>query len=155
MPDDRFAFVSALGPEFRTELEDMLFFNARQDRVHDSIVATIEAHGVPRVIEEAGRLAVQLDGGRTESQTIFALTRDIPPQLAGAAVFGRLNAETWMLLHIAVTEEFSTTGARSCDLLAMRLMARVRAAAAQVKGVRRVRVLYGEGASADWPVERH
>ena len=155
MPDDSFSFVSVLGLEFRSELEEMLFFNPRQTLVHDSIVAVIEGHGLPRVIEETGRLSVRLDGGRTEAQTLYALTRTIPPKLAGAAVFSRLDAQTWLLLHIAVAEEFGTAGSRACDLLPMRLMARVRAAAAQVRGVRRLRVLYGEGASADWPVARH
>jgi hypothetical protein len=108
-------YMSVLAPERQPELEALLFFNPNQHRVREKIVSAIEEFGIPRISLESDRLRVQLDG--TEVQTLFAIAHEPRgDRLAGVAIYTRADARTFLLLHLAVSEEYSIHASwRSCE----------------------------------------
>lgn len=146
-------YTSVLSPERQPELEELLFFNPNQHRVRETIVSAIESYGIPRIAVESDRLRVQLDGG-TEVQTLFAIANEARGErLAGVAVYTRADARTFLLLHLAIREEYSNHGSQAGQMLALRFLAELRKLTARVKGVEVLRVFYGRGATRDIPVQ--
>ena len=138
-------FTSVLGSKHRRELEKLMFLNPGQHRVRAAILEVIEKYGIPKVIEEQGRLRVRLESGR-EVQTLFAMGHArLNPKLAGVMVYTRLDVETILLLHIAVAKDYASRGRFGLQRLTLRLVERLRAIARQVKGVRAVRLILGRG----------
>ena len=138
-------YTSALGRKHRRELERLLFLNPGQQRVRSAIVEAVEQYGVPRVVEEADRLRIRLDSGR-EVQTLFVMGHTaLSSRLAGVMVYTRLDVETILLLHLAVAKDYASGGRFGRQMLALRLVERLRKIAAQVKGVRAVRIILGAG----------
>ena len=67
------------------------------------------------------------------------------PWLAGVMVFTRLEEETMLLLHMAVARDYASGGRFGRQMLALRLVERLRKIAAQVKGVHVVRLILSSG----------
>jgi hypothetical protein len=145
-------FTSLLPVIQRSELESLMFLNPGQNRVRASILAVIESHGVPSVVVVEDRLRVQLKGG-PEVQTLYAIS-NMPglSQLVGVLVYTRTEPSVIAVLHIVVEESFSSHGTFSKSMLAMRLIAKLRETAGQIKGVGVLRLLYGNGPVRDIPI---
>ena len=145
-------FTSVRGAKHRRELEKLLFQNPRQHLVRAAIVEGIEKYGVPRIVEEHDRLRVKLESD-LEVQTLFAVATSLfRSRLAGVMIYTRLDPETMLLLHLAVSEDYSSHGRQRKQMLALRFVEQLRAIAAQIKGVRCVRVLLGRGRIRDLAV---
>ena len=71
-----FDYSSILKPEYREELEQLLFFNSAQNVVFSAIVDSIEIFGEPVVNNDGGRLRVSVKK-LDEVQTLFAFDGDI------------------------------------------------------------------------------
>ena len=141
----RITFTSILERKHRRELEKLLFLNPGQHRVRSAILEAVKQHGIPRVVEEQGRLWVKLDSGR-EVQTLFAIGHAaLRSRLAGVMVYTRLETRTILLMHMAVTGEYASGGRYGGQRLALQLVERLRKIARQVKGVRAVRLILGSG----------
>jgi hypothetical protein len=138
-------FTSIYSASCRRELENLLFLNPRQHLVRAAILEGIEQFGVPKVVVAQGKLRIRLDSGR-EVQTVFAtVSTGLRTKLAGVMIYTRLDAETILLLHLAVAEEFATHGKHHHQMLALRFVEQLRSIAGRVNGVRRVRVILGRG----------
>jgi hypothetical protein len=145
-------FTSVLEQRHQRELERLLFLNPGQHRVRSAIVEAVEKYGIPRVVVEQGRLRVRLDSGR-EVQTLYAIGHTaLRLRLAGVMVFTRSGEETILLLHMAVARDFASGGRFGRQMLALRLVERLRKIAARVKGVRAVRLMLGGGRIWDAPI---
>jgi hypothetical protein len=145
-------FTSILERKHLRELERLLFLNPGQHRVRSAIVEAVEKYGIPRVVAEHGRLRVRLDGGH-EVQTLFAIGHTaLRVRLAGVMVYTRSDEKTILLLHVAVAKDFASGGRYGRQMLALRLVERLRKIAGQVNGVRAVRLLLGGGRIWDAPV---
>lgn len=146
-------FTSVLGRRHRRELEKLLFLNPGQHRVRAAILEAIEQYGIPKVVEEQGRLRVRLESGR-EVQTLFAMGHArLNPRLAGVMVYTRLDVETILLMHMAVAKDYASRGRFGRQGLTLRLVERLRATARQVKGVCAVRLILGGGKIWDTAVQ--
>lgn len=93
----------SLPKKMREELEDLFFFNPRQYLLHDNIAQVVEKHGMPRIIEESGRL--RLNTERENCQCIFLLEEG---RLKGVAIYHRYESDTLSLLHLAVHPDSPT-----------------------------------------------
>jgi hypothetical protein len=145
-------FTSVLERRHRRELERLLFLNPGQHRVRSAIIKAVEQYGIPRVVEEQGRLRVRLDSGR-EVQTVFAIGHTaLRSILAGVIVYTRLETQIILLMHMAVTGEYASRGCYGGQNLALQLVERLRTIARQVRGVRTVRLILGNGKVWDAPV---
>ncbi len=149
---NRLRFTSVHGAKHRRELEELLFLNPRQHIVRAAIIEGIEKYGVPKIVIEHDRLRVKL-GSDLEVQTLFAVAASLfHSRLAGVMIYTRLDPETILLLHMAVTADYSSHGRHRKQMLALRFVEQLRAIAAQIKGVRCVRVMLGHGRVRDLAV---
>jgi hypothetical protein len=140
---NRLHFTSVHGAKHRQELEELLFLNPRQHIVRAAIVEGIEKYGVPKIIIEHDLLRVKIDSD-LEVQTVFAVAVGLfHSQLAGVMI------HTLLLLHMAVAADYSSHGRHRKQMLALRFVEQLRGIAAQIKGVRQVRVMLGHGRVRD------
>jgi len=58
-------------------------------------------------------------------------------------VYFRTEVETILLLHVAVKEQYCSTGNHSNELVALRMISELREIARRLKGVRSILVTYG------------
>jgi len=145
-------YTSVYGAKHRRELVQLLFLNPRQHIVRAAIVEGIEKYGVPKIVIEQDHLRMKLDGG-LEVQTLFAVASSLfRSRLAGVMIYTRLDSETMLLLHLAVAPDYSSHGRHRKQMLALRFVEQLRGIAAQVKGVRVVRVMLGHGRVRDLAV---
>lgn len=146
-----FAITSRLGPEHRSALEQLLFFNTQQELVRHRIVETIERYGMPEVVEREGALRIRL-AGATDAQSLFAVGVDAPSEPVGVALFVRENEERFVIVHIGVAPDYAAGGPHADALVFFQLLQAIRAAARRTRGVRYVDLLYGAGRTRQIPV---
>ena len=145
-----FDFTSILNPEYREELEQLLFFNSAQHALHSAIVDSIEMFGEPFVDNDGVRLRVnvrKLD----EVQTQFALDG---AKLAGILVYSRVSHDRIVIIHIAVHEDYSSRGQFAHKKLVLRMSQQLRKCARSIKGVKFIRMMYGNNRTRDYPVRK-
>lgn len=134
--------TSRLSPQYRADLENLLFFNSRQHRVLDGIKYSIARYGAPELVEREGSLRVEVPT-LPEVQSLFAVrTQDGKP--VGVAVFAREAPDRFVVLHVGVLPDSEASSAEPECRLLLRLLHEVRHAARRVRGVEKVELLYGK-----------
>lgn len=136
-------YASSLSPDHRGDVEQILFFNANQGRASEAVAFVAERYGIPRVtVGDDERLRVGL-ASTVQTQTLFAVLReDGRNRPIGVVVYTRED-DAFVVLFVAVHEEFSSRGKRK-DLKALLHMTNeVRAIARRVKGVDSLLVYLG------------
>ena len=78
-----------------------------------------------------------------EVQSLFALEPGTDRPI-GVAIYMRADLEHVTVLHIGLSEEFCAGGLRDDSNLLLRFMKEIRRSSRRMKGVRRLRVLYGD-----------
>lgn len=125
----------------RAALEELLFFNPRQYRVREGIVASQEKFGPLRLEETDDRLCVRV--GNCEAQTLFVYDsdhrRDDP---VGVVVFLRTSSAEVVIIHLAVHPDYSLQGEHAGVGLGVVLVEKVKEIALQISGIKRVVFLY-------------
>ena len=132
-------FTSVLRGVFRHALEQLLFFNGRQRRLHGAILSAIERYGAPRIVLRDDRLRLTLDSG-VPAQTLFAVEyTDASQSLVGVVVYTR-EGESFVVLFVAVREDFTSRGPRAEEALYFRIIDQVKGVARRVRGIRSIQV---------------
>jgi hypothetical protein len=137
-------FASVLPESHQNELETLMFFNTQQNKFVAGIVQSVETYGCPRIVTEGQQLRVMV-GDLGIVQSLFAFDSDRPDAtLIGVILYFRECIEQLTVLHIAIQADYSGTGAKAHQLLAVRLIQQVRIVAAHLKGITTVALLYGD-----------
>lgn len=136
-------FTSYVAAAQRAALEELVFFNASQNRVWDDIVEAVERFGPPELVCEGERLRVRLRD-RADVQNLFAV-EVASGQPLGVAVYIRPDREHITVLHVGVAAMFASGGPRAGEQLLLRLLRELRRSSRRVKGVRRLELLYSSG----------
>jgi hypothetical protein len=138
------SFVSSLAPEHYHQLEVLLFFNGRQDRVRKGIETAILRYGSPEIVREAGRVRVRVTGP-SEAQCLFAVERDgKASRPIGLILYVRDSFERITVLHLVVAEAYAVGGPRAGEKLLLRLVQAVKRVARCTAGIRHVELVYTE-----------
>jgi predicted GNAT family acetyltransferase len=124
----------------RPALEALLYFNACQERVSDSIANAVEKFGAPEIVADRDRLRIYLKN-YPEVQSLFALERATGKPI-GVAVYMRQDVEHITVMHVGVAAEYASGGMRAGAQLLLRLLREVRRSARRVKGVRSLELYY-------------
>jgi hypothetical protein len=140
-PVGEVTFTSRVARSQRQALERLLFFNGCQSRVAREIVDAIDQFGPPEIHDDGECLRVSVAGMR-EAQSLFVLEPGGERPI-GVAIYVRADLEHVTVLHVGVSEEYCAGGMREDINLLLRLMKEVRRSSRRMKGVRRLRVLYG------------
>lgn len=144
-----FRITSRLDVGQRAALEQLLFFNARQDQLRHRIVETIDRYGMPEVVEREGTLRIRLARAE-EVQSLFALAEAGEP--VGLALFVRETEDRFVIVHIGVAPAYAADGPHAHAHLFFHLLQAIRAAARRTRGVRYVDLFYGAGRMRHIPV---
>lgn len=134
-------FTSRVARRQRQALERLLFFNGCQSRVAREIIDAIDQFGPPEIDDDGKGLSVRVSG-MAEAQSLFAV-EPATGRPIGVAVYVRADLEHVTVLHLGMSEEFCAGGVREGDNLLLRLMKEIRRSSRRLRGVRRLRVLYG------------
>ena len=111
----------------------------------------LDQYGVPQIVREQDNLRVGL-AQRPDAQSLFLLSDETEgADLLGFALYLRDTPETITVIHVAVLDEMTNEDGED-PLLAIRLLHRIRKLARRLRGVRWVRVLYGEASETRLPV---
>ena len=145
-----FNYSSILKPKYRQELEQLLFFNSAQHAAHSAIVDSIEMFGEPIVDIDGGRLRVNVKK-LDEVQTLFVFDED---KLAGILVYSRVSHERIVAIHIAVHEDYSSSGRFAHKKLVLRMSQQMRKCARSIKGIKFIRMMYGNNRTRDYLVRK-
>ena len=138
-------FTSVLDRSHRVELEELMFQHPQQRRFRDTILDCIERFGVPRVVEQNGRLRIEL-AGPTEVQTLYAVMEQLlHSELVGALVFTRNEVGELLVLHIAVKDDYTAQGPRAAQMVTFALFEELCRVARCIQGVHGVRLVYTRG----------
>jgi len=146
-------FTSALRPTHKDELERLLFFNANQARVSASVSLIAERYGVPRIQVVEDHLRIELDSP-VEAQTLYAVQRTASSvEPVGVVVYTR-EEDAFVVLFVAVHEDFTARGPLADRRLLMRITDELRAIARRVRGVRSLVMFMGRPAPLRLSVDR-
>ncbi|MCK4403804.1 MAG: hypothetical protein KAW02_01815 [candidate division Zixibacteria bacterium] len=145
-------FSSVLKKEYLSHLESLMFFNPQQGTKMSGIMESIERFGNPKTVIEGDFIRIKTETLQNV-QALFAFDRkDKDLELVGVVVYVRTDPETMVILHVAVENNYSVRGSFSDDMLVMKLIAKVREAARQIKGVRQITIFYERGVQRNIPV---
>lgn len=130
-------FSSSIDIEQRDKLEQIMFFNGNQRQFYFDIVRLVESFGEPEIIENGGRLRINLP--RTDCQNLFAIKND---SLVGLLIFNRSSPEHIELIHIVVDEKYSSTGEYADEMVVLRMMSELKKIALMIKGLKTIQIKY-------------
>jgi hypothetical protein len=146
-----FSFKSNLPVRYLQDIEQLIFFNEHQKHVRTRIMELLDQYGVPQIVRDEGSLHVGLEE-HPDAQCLFLLAGDSSDaELLGFALYLRDSPDTITVVHVAVVESVLTED-ETDPLLAIRLLHTIRKLARRIRGLKWVRVLYGEGSQTRLPV---
>jgi len=142
-------FFSTAQKECRAAVEDLLYFNPRQNRVRQGVSNSIRLFGSPEIVVDNRGLCIRVGG--EARPTLFAY--DLNPRngfdLArgngdpvGLAVFGRTLPDEVTVAHLAVHPDYTLPGGNGGLGLAIAIMEKVKEVATRMGGVRRLVLSY-------------
>jgi hypothetical protein len=132
-------FTSTLSCDYRDELEQLLFMNGNQKKVHESALLAIERYGTPQISTNNNRLWVTFDSG-IEAQSLFLVERcEERDRLVGAIVYTR-DGNTLDVLFIAVLEAYSFGGEEANASIFFSSLATIKSIARRIKGIESIRL---------------
>ena len=141
------AFVSSLPAEHYQQLESLLFFNGRQDRVRHGIVNAIDRYGPPEIFVDGKSLRVRV-AGPSEAQCLFAVEREgKASRPVGVILYVRDSFERITVLHLVVAEAYAAGGPCARYNLLLRLVQAVKRVARRTSGIRHVELVYSQNRS--------
>lgn len=138
-------FVSSLSQEHHLQLESLLFFNRRQDRVRPGILDAINRYGAPEIYSTASGLIKLRVAGPVEVQCLFAVEHSGgTSRPVGVILYTRDSFERITVMHLVVAEEYAAGGPKADQHLLLRLVQAVRRVARRTSGIRHVELLYAQ-----------
>lgn len=144
---------STLDDVHHDELEQLLFFNARQTGVRTGLVEVLDRFGTPEIEHRENLLRVSLDRC-PDAQCLFAVSgTEGLRQLLGVIVYVRTSIDTLTIVHVAVADNI-VTEEDDDPLIVVRLIHELRHLARSLRGVRWVHFLYPQGGQFRIPVQR-
>jgi hypothetical protein len=127
----------------RGSLELLVYFNAGQSRVADSIVDAVERFGPLEIATEGERLRIRVSG-LPEAQSLFAVETATGRPL-GVAVYSRPDFQHMIVVHLGIAAEFASGGKRAHEQLLLRLLRELRRNSRRIKGVQSFELFYLAG----------
>ena len=134
-------WTSWLVEEAKPALQEIFFFNRRQNLYYDEIVAAVEQFGEPQIVHAEGGVTVVLPK-LPEAQCLFAV--DKPSKTANAVVlFTRHRHSELEVLHLATSRAWQSQA--NLALTTMLVIAKLKEIARSIRGIEKVRLPYGRG----------
>ncbi len=150
----RISYTSRLSSAHLEGLQELMFFNEHQQQFRSAIVASIQQYGEPKLKSDAGYIRIHTDL-LGQVQALFALEEEADDaRPIGVAIYARTAEDTLTLLHIGVASDFASDGPQARHRVVMNMLRRLVHAGRQIKGVRKLVVLYGPEQNAEIRIRR-
>lgn len=144
-------FCSSIDDVHQNALEQLMFFNARQQSVRAGVIEALERYGPPMIEHHEDALRVTI-AGSPDAQCLFALGEaGGRPELLGAVIYVRSSLDTLTILHLAVADDTVTEDDQN-PLIVVRIVHQLRELARYIRGVKWVHVLYPQGGQFRIPI---
>jgi hypothetical protein len=144
----RIRITSRLSADNRAELEELLFFNARQKNVRADIEDSIARYGLPEIIEVEGQLRIDV-AALPGVQCLYALRQDgTQHRLVGVVIYCRDSVERLMVVHVGVADDAIVGGRSAGQQVLLRLLQEIRRVARRTSGIRQVQLAYRQSREA-------
>lgn len=119
-----------------------MFFHPQQGRFTSSLISTIEQQGSPRVVEQDGKLRIEVP--RLQGvQTLYAfIESELQSELVGVVAYTRSTADELTVLHIAVKDEYTARGPKEDQMVACQLLEELRRIGHRIQGIKNIRLVY-------------
>lgn len=127
-----FHFSSHLESSYREELDQLFFFNPRQYRVKNQVLAAVSQYGPPEIRETGGSITLGVKHFQG-AQALFILPAGKRAPLMGGLIYIR-EADRLIVLYLALKPAFTKSWQGSCALL-VSVTDALRAVARQINGV--------------------
>jgi hypothetical protein len=135
--------TSRLGEDFRDDLEQVMFFNPKQNYAENAIRDCVQHYGAPEIITENGYLRIWFESFSI-AQTLFLIdhseSEDI---LAGMIVYVREGWDDILILHVAIAEKYILKGPVITARLVWDLLRHVIESASHISGIKNIKLVYG------------
>jgi hypothetical protein len=148
-----YVITSRLSSTFRDQLEDLVYFHPSQHRVHRGILSAIRDYGKPSIVPGPDDSIQVLLGNDRTVQTLFAIGQGPNEgELLGITVFTRTDEKHFLMIHLAVKEEYAMLAMRARSSIALSLVDELKRILRQVKGAEFLRLLYANEVYMDLPL---
>jgi hypothetical protein len=128
-------FLSSVPAEMRRQVEDLFFFNFRQQQFSRQIQETIAKTGTPHLREVDGKITITLSS--EHAQCLFACDESGTP--VGCALYSRPDSDIIWVSYIATDPEVALLDLPRAGLAAI-LIDKVLEIARSIRGVTRLRL---------------
>jgi hypothetical protein len=135
-------FSSKLPRHYLDALENLFFFNENQSDFMKTIEKSIERFGAPKIVIEGKYLRFKI-GSLNNVQCLFAFDcKAEDANLIGLIIYFRNTINNMTILHIAIDEDYTISGRFSNQMLAVKLINKVKEIALKIKGVEILSIAY-------------
>jgi len=136
-------FSSVLDVHFRSDLEDLLFFNPNQGQYASAIMKAVEQFGSPKIVMQNGSLRILM---QSNVQTLYVLIdSQAATRLVGVVIYTIQPTDTINIIHLAIDMEFSAAGKKAHRMIVFAAINELRQIGQSIKGVAWVKLSYGDG----------
>ena len=136
----KFELTAKLDCRYRDALEQLLFFNANQQRVHRGAALAVDRYGTPRLSAENDRLWVTFDSG-IEAQSLFVVDRTQAESPLLAIIVYTREDDVLVVLFMAVREDYAYRKDAPDKPLFRQLLDNLLEIARRVQGVAAIKLL--------------
>ena len=130
-------------------VEDLLYFNPRQERVREGIAFSLELFGAPQVVVDRYGVCIRVGGNRLPTLFAYDLSarnghdpKHGNGDPVGLVVYSQTDPEVVTVVHLAVHPDYTVRGCHGGPGLAVVLMDKVKDVASRLGGVRRLVLAY-------------
>jgi len=135
-------FSSVLDVHFRSDLEDLLFFNPNQGQYASAITRAVEQFGSPQIVMRDGSLRILM---QSNVQTLYVLIdSQAATRLVGVVIYTIEPTDTINIIHLAINSEYSAAGKKAHRMVVLAAINELRQIGQSIKGVAWVKLSYGD-----------
>lgn len=134
-------FQSNIPNKFKSKLVDLIYFNPQQIRYVQEISNSIDAFGLPKIIEHGDYLKITIDSIK-DLQNLAVFDSEME-NLIAIAVYFREELSSFTLLHIAIDDHYNSINSENSNIF-LAIISELKKNLSHIKGVSNLKILYSD-----------
>ncbi len=134
-------FQSNIPNKFKSKLVDLIYFNPQQIRYVQEISNSIDAFGLPKIIEHGDYLKITIDSIK-DLQNLAVFDSEME-NLIAIAVYFREELSSFTLLHIAIDDHYNSINSENSNIF-LAIISELKKNLSHIKGVNNLKILYSD-----------
>ncbi|GAB1370889.1 hypothetical protein MASR1M45_09510 [Candidatus Kapaibacterium sp.] len=120
---------------------DLIYFNPQQIRYVQEISNSIDAFGLPKIIEHGDYLKITIDSIK-DLQNLAVFDSEME-NLIAIAVYFREELSSFTLLHIAIDDHYNSINSENSNIF-LAIISELKKNLSHIKGVNNLKILYSD-----------